>query len=222
MSQPQSSAAEALRLLRTNLDFASASGEIDKLVITSPGPGEGKSTIAANLGVVMAQAGVKTVIIDADLRKPTLNRLFGVPNDRGLTTLLTHPDESWQDYAKKVALPGLFLIPSGPIPPNPSDLVSSDRFKQLLARVQEDVDLVLIDSPPILSASDSLAIATYADGMMLVCRSHHTRIDALRHASHAAHQGGIRLVGVVINRLKGQQGASYYGEYYGSAAATGD
>jgi len=220
MTQPRSSAAETMRLLRTNLDFASASGKISTLVITSPGMGEGKSTLTANLGVVMAQAEVKTVIIDADLRKPTQNRIFGVPNDRGLTTLLTHPDESWHDYAKKVALPGLLLIPSGPIPPNPSDLVRSDRFKHLLACMQEDVDLILIDSPPILSASDSLAIGAHADGVMLVCQSHKTRIDALRHAAHAAHQGDIRLVGVVINRLKGQHGASYYGEYYGPDAAT--
>ena len=220
MSQPQSSAAESMRLLRTNLEFASASGKVTRLVITSPGAGEGKSTICANLGVVMAQAGMKTVMIDADLRKPTQNRIFGVQNDRGLTTLLTHPDESWEKIAKKVALPGLLLIPSGPVPPNPSDLVSSDRFRKLLDRIQEDADLIIIDSPPVLSASDSLAIATHTDGMMLVCRSHDTRIDALRHASHAVHQGGIRLVGVVLNRLKGQQGASYYGDYYGPEAGS--
>lgn len=218
MSQPKSSAAEAMRMLRTNLDFASASGEIETLVVTSPGPGEGKSTVTANLGVVMAQAGFKTVVIDADLRKPTQNRIFGVQNDRGLTTLLTHPEQSWQECGKKVALPGLLLISSGPVPPNPSDLVSSDRFKQLLGKIQEDADLILIDSPPILSASDSLAVAAHTDGMLLVCQSHKTRIDALGHAAHAVRQGGIRLVGVVINRQKGQQGASYYGEYYGTEA----
>jgi capsular exopolysaccharide synthesis family protein len=214
LAQPQSSAAEAMRLLRTNIEFASASGEIDKLVITSPRPGEGKSTIAANLGVVMAQAGITTVIIDADLRKPTMHRIFGVPSDRGLTTLLTHPEDPWADHAVKVALPGLILIPSGPLPPNPSDLVSSERFRQLAQRISDDVDLVLIDSPPILSASDALAMAAHTDGLMFVCQSHKTRLDTLIHAAKAANQGGIRVVGVVMNRLKGQKGATYYGDYY--------
>jgi non-specific protein-tyrosine kinase len=220
MSQPRSSAAEALRLLRTNLEFASASGPISSLTITSPGPGEGKSTIAANLGVVMAQSDVQTVIVDADLRRPTQNRVFGVPNDKGLTTLLTHPDEEWKSVARKVALPGLWLIPSGPLPPNPSDLVSSDRFEKLLQKIQKDVDLIIVDSPPVLSASDSLSVAAHTDGAMLVIQSHKTRTDAVRHAASSIHQGGIRLVGVVINRQKGQQGASYYGEYYGADVQT--
>lgn len=214
LSQPRSSATEAMRLLRTNLEFASASGDIDKLVITSPGPGEGKSTVTANLGVVMAQAGVKTLIIDADLRKPTQHLIFDVQNDRGLTTLITHPDQSWKDVVKHVGIANLQLISSGPLPPNPSDLVSSLRFTQLLARVQQDVDLILIDSPPILSASDSLAVAIHTDGVILVCQSNKTRIDALHQAAHALHQGEIRIAGVVLNRLKGRHGA-YYGSYYG-------
>ena len=219
MAQPQSSASEALRLLRTNLEFASASDEIHALTVTSPGPEEGKSTIVANIGVVLAQSGKSAVIIDADLRKPTQHKIFGVPNERGLTTLLTHPEVGWQSAASKLALPGLLLIPSGPIPPNPSDLVSSTRFAQLIERIKSEVDLVIIDSPPILAASDSLAIATHTDGVILVCRSNKTRTDALRHAAHSVHQGGIRLVGVVLNRQKGQVGASYYGEYYGSTVS---
>ena len=223
MAQPQSGAAEAIRLLRTNLEFASATAEIDSITVTSPGAGEGKSTTVANLGVVMAQAGLNTVVIDGDLRKPTQARIFGVQNNTGLTTLLTHPDEDWQDAAQKVALPGLRLIPSGPLPPNPSDLVSSARFEQLLSRIAADVDLVIVDSPPVLAASDALAIARHTDGVFVVCHSHRTRTDSLRHAAHLIHHGGIRLVGIVLNRQRGQQGASYYGEYYGTAAAsTGD
>jgi capsular exopolysaccharide synthesis family protein len=215
LSQPRASATEAMRLLRTNLEFASASAPISELVITSPGPGEGKSTVAANLGVVMAQSGIKTVVVDADLRKPTQHRIFGVPNDEGLTTLLTHPERGWETIGKKVALPGLMLIPSGPVPPNPSDLVSAERFHKLIDEIRERVDLVIIDTPPVLSASDSLAIARHSDGVVMVCRSHKTRKEAMQHAAHSVHQGGIRLIGVVLNRLKGQQGASYYGQYYG-------
>jgi capsular exopolysaccharide synthesis family protein len=222
LTQPNSSAAEAMRLLRTNLQFASASREIGKIVISSPGPGEGKSTTAANLAVVVAQGGLTTAIIDADLRKPTLHRIFGVPGDEGVTSMLTNPDTPWTDHAKKVALPGLYLIPSGSIPPNPFDLVSSDRFRDRIEEISRDVDLVIIDSPPILSASDSLAIAAHADGLLLVAQSHKTRTDMLRHAAHSAHQGDVRLVGIVLNRLKGQRGASYYGEYYAAKTASGD
>ena len=106
--------------------------------------------------------------------------------------------------------------------PNPSSRVSGKPFARLLDRIKADVDLVIIDSPPILSASDALAIASHTDGVVLVCRSHKTRTDALRHAAHSVHQGGIRLVGLVVNRQRGQQGASYYGEYYGTTATQGD
>ncbi len=223
LAQPQSSATEAMRLLRTNLEFASASGPIQVATVTSPSPGDGKSTITANIGVVMAQAGMKVVIIDADLRKPTQHRVFGIPNDRGLTTLLTHPDQEWQSVGTRVALQGLTLIPSGPIPPNPADLVASARFELLLETIRSEVDLVLVDSPPMLSASDALSIAARTDGVIIVCQSHKTRTDAIRHTANSLHQGGIRVIGVVLNRQKGQQGSTYYyGTPYGKATNPGD
>jgi polysaccharide biosynthesis transport protein len=222
LSQPRSSASEAVRLLRTNLEFIAASGDIRALTVTSPGPGEGKSTMVANLGVALAQAGQQVAIIDADLRRPTQHHIFGVSNEAGLTTLLTHPDREWDATSLKVALPGLQLIPSGPLPPNPADLLSSHRFEAMLDAVRSEVDVVLIDSPPVLAASDALAVATHTDGVVMVCRSHKTRVDHVRQASHLIQQGGIRLVGLVLNQQKGQQGASYYGKYYGPAAATGD
>lgn len=218
MAQPNSVAAESMRLLRTNLEFASASGDLNTLVVTSPVAGEGKSTVAANLGIVMAQNGQRTVIIDADLRKPTQARIFGVPDDQGLTTLLTHPEHPWHSIAKAVALPNLMLIPSGPLPPDPADMVSSKRFAELIERVANEADVVIIDAPPVLAAADSLAIAARADGIMFVCYSHKTRLDALQHATRSVQQGGIRLVGIVLNRMKHQHSPSYYGEYYGSAA----
>jgi receptor protein-tyrosine kinase len=213
LNKPQSSGAEALRLLRTNLEFAAAAGTINRLVITSPGPGEGKSTIVANLGIVMAQAGRRTVVIDADLRRPTQSGIFQVPNTQGLSTLLANPEMAWSTVVKDVGAANLMLIPSGPLPPNPSDLLSSARFEELLERIGTEVDLIIVDSPPVLSASDSLAIAGHADGIVIVCRSHSTRIEALEGVTQAVRQGGIRLIGVVLNRLKGQQHQSYYGEY---------
>lgn len=220
ITQPRSSAAESLRLLRTNLEFAAASGDIRRLVITSPGPGDGKSTVAANLGVVMAQAGLTTVVIDADLRKPTQHRVFSVSNEQGLTTMLAHPDKTWRTVAKNVLTPGLWLIPSGPLPPNPYELLNSPRFVALLESIGESVDLVIVDTPPVLSASEALAMARHTDGIVMVCRSNATRRDSLHAAASSVHHGGIRLIGVVLNRLKGQQGASYYGQYYGSQDET--
>lgn len=215
LSQPHSIATEAMRLLRTNLDFAAATSPIATLAITSPGPAEGKSTVTANLGVVMAQAGFNTVILDADLRRPSQHRIFGIENAKGMTTLLTAPDAPWQDVATKVALPGLTLVPTGPLPPNPSDLLSSNRFHELLDKMQADVDLVLIDTPPMLAVSDPLAVATHTDGVVLVAAARKTRVDGLVHAAHAVEQGGIRLVGAVVNRTRGQEGGGYYYEYYG-------
>jgi non-specific protein-tyrosine kinase len=214
-TQTRSAATEAIRLLRTNLEFAAAASPIRTLTITSPGAGEGKSTTVANLGVTMAQAGLKTVIVDADLRRPSQHRIFHTGDEKGLTTLLTQPGMPWLQASKKVALPGLYLIPSGPIPPNPSDLVSSQGFANILARIAADADMVLVDSPPVLAASDALAISAHTDGVLIVCQSSRTRIDALRHAAESLHQGGVRVIGVVLNRQKRQAGASYHGEYYG-------
>lgn len=219
VAQPRSSAAEAMRMLRTNLDFAAASSDVSRLVVSSSNPGEGKSTIAANMGVIVAQGGKKVVVIDADLRRPTQHRIFGVPGDEGLTTLLTNPDQHWSSVARKVAVGNLSLIASGPIPPNPFDLVSSQRFIKLLETIGKEVDLIIVDSPPILAASDALAIAAHTDGMVMVCFSNKTRLDSLHHSTQAIKQGGIRLIGVVLNRTKKQKGATYYGDYYYSAAA---
>jgi non-specific protein-tyrosine kinase len=219
-TQSRSAASEAIRLLRTNLEFASAASPIRTLTITSPGAAEGKSTTTANLAVTMAQSGLKTVIVDADLRRPSQHRIFHSGDEQGLTTLLTNPGMPWLHASKKVALPNLYLIPSGPIPPNPSDLVSSQGFATILARIAADADIVLVDSPPVLSASDALAISAHTDGVLLVCQSSKTRSDTLRHAAQSLHRGGVRVVGVVLNRQKRQSGASYHGEYYGAAEAT--
>lgn len=213
MAQPRSSAAESMRLLRTNLEFAAASGQVASLTITSPSPDEGKSTITANLGVVLAQAGLTVAVIDADLRQPSQHRIFGVQNREGLSTLLTRPDQQWETVARKVALSGLILIPSGPVPPNPADLLNSDRFRHLLETIKQDVDVVLLDTPPMTMTSDSLIVSSGTDGVMLVCQSHKTRIEALRQAVRSIRQGNIRLVGVVLNRHPRQFTATYYGDY---------
>jgi capsular exopolysaccharide synthesis family protein len=214
--QPRSIAAEAIRLLRTNLEFASATRPIGVLAVSSAGPQEGKSLVAANLAVVMAQAGLRTLLIDADLRKPSQHILFEVENRKGLTTLVMHPNSGWQETARAVAVPSrLSLISSGPIPPNPSDLLQSERFSDLLASIRQEVDYVILDTPPILSVTDALVVASCSDALILVCRDGKTRIDALTQAAQAAMQGNIRVAGVVLNRVKDQRSAYLYSRYYG-------
>lgn len=215
LEQPKLGSTEAIRLLRTNLEFAAASQEITTLAVSSPGLGEGKSTLTANLGVAMAQAGFSTVIVDADLRRPSQHRIFGVPNQRGLTSLLTHPQQAWRWAAAEV-MPGLALVPSGPLPPNPADLLSLDRLRALLTELASSVDLILIDTPPLLAVSDPLVIATNVDGVMLVCRAGQTRLDALRRAAASLQQGAVRIVGTVVNQQSGRgaDGYYYYTGYY--------
>lgn len=212
VSEPRSPSAESIRMLRANLEFASAGKRIATLAITSSSPGEGKSTVSANLAVVMAQAGLRTILIDADLRKPTQHRIFSIPNDKGLTRLLTHPEERWQLAATRVAVPNLWLIPSGPVPPNPADLLSIDAFRQLLDRVSAEADIIILDTPPVLAVSDPLVVGRNTDAVLLVAQSGQTRRDALRHSSEALHKGNLRLLGIVLNQQRSKDGVGYY--YY--------
>ena len=212
IDRPAASASEAIRLLRTNLEFAATTAEFRSLVVTSPGHGEGKSTVVANLAVAMAQAGFMTVVVDADLRNPNQHQIFGVQNARGLTTLLVHPADDWRSVAVDVAVRNLLLLPSGPLPTNPADLLSLDRLPHLLSAIGASADIILIDTPPVLSVSDPLVVAADADGVVLVCRSGRTRHDALRRAAAAFERGSVRIVGVVLNH----RSARDEGEFVGS------
>ena len=217
LNRPASAASEAVRLLRTNLEFAAASREISTLLVSSAGPSEGKSTVTANLAAAMAGAGLVTVVIDADLRRPTQHRIFNLPNDRGLTSLLTHPAQPWSWAAAEVLLGRLFVIPSGPQPPNPSDLLSTERMRRLLEDMRTTVDLVIIDSPPLLAAADALVLAPHTDGVVLLSRAGQTRRDSLRRAVATLQHGSIRIIGTVLNGQSGSgESGYYYAEYYSS------
>jgi succinoglycan biosynthesis transport protein ExoP len=220
LNRPASAAAEAVRLLRTNLEFAAASREISTLLVSSAGPSEGKSTVTANLAAAIARSGLVTIVVDADLRRPTQHRIFDIPNDRGLTSLLTHPGQPWSWAAAEVIPGHLFVIPSGPHPPNPSDLLSTERMRQLLADMRSTVDLVVIDSPPLLAATDALVLAPHTDGVVLLCRAGQTRRDSLRRAIATLQHDSIRVIGTVLNGQSGSgDGGYYYAEYYSSDTA---
>jgi capsular exopolysaccharide synthesis family protein len=215
LDQPKGGAAESIRLLRTNIEFASATHEIATIGITSPNPGEGKSTVAANLAVTLAQAGFVTALMDADLRRPTQHRLFQTGNERGLSTLLTMAERPWSWAARETMVPNLTLIPAGPLPPNPADLLSLERLRQILADMRSTFDVIVVDTPPVLAVSDPLILAAHVDGMVLVTSGGKTRLDALKRAAETLHRGSIRVIGVVINQqtTKTKDGY-YYNDYH--------
>ncbi len=197
---PETEAAEAIRLLRTNVDFALPGREVKRLAVSSPNAGEGKSTVLANLAVAMAQAGFSVLVVDADLRRPSQHTIFGRRNDRGLTTLLTHHDQRWDWAAVQTDVPNLSLIPSGPPVPNPADLLSLDRLPQLMGEITRTADIVLVDTPPVLGATDALIVGSNVDAVLLVCRAGRTKIEELQGAAAALHRGAIQILGVALNR----------------------
>jgi len=213
LDHPTSSQSEAVRLLRTNVEFAAAGSEIATLAVTSSGPGDGKSTVVANLGAALAQAGFSVTLIDADLRRPTLHKIFSIRNERGLSNLLARPDLEWEEVARSVNGLSLSVITSGPIPPNPADLLRSDRMKSLLNHVSSSVDIVLVDTPPALAASDALLVSDATDAVLMVCRAGSTRIDKLQQAVNALPDTA-RVIGILLNRHERQAGDDYYYYYY--------
>lgn len=222
MAEPKAGSSEAVRLLRTNLTFAGVEREINSITVTSSGEGEGKSTTAANLAVAFASGGKSVALIDADLRKPTLHRIFGVENTSGVTRFIADPDEQREDVSDRVALPGLTLVPSGPIPPNPSEMLVSPRFQQLITEMESEFDMVIVDTPPLLQTSDALMVGSVTDGILLMAHHGRTRVDALKNATGLIHQSGTRLIGVVVNQVDKASSTYYSGGYYGKYQASDD
>ncbi|HEV8638990.1 MAG TPA: CpsD/CapB family tyrosine-protein kinase [Chloroflexota bacterium] len=209
LANPRSAVAEAYRTLRTNVQLSSIDEALRTLLVTSAGPDEGKSTTLANLGVAFAQAGHRTILVDSDLRRPSLHALFGIPNDRGLTTMLLQDDAP----APLVETPieGLRLLPSGPVPPNPSELLASRRLEGAIARLVGDADLVLFDSPPALAVSDAAVLSRRVDGVVLVVSAGRTRREHAARARQVLERAGARLLGVVLTNASAEDAVYSYG-----------
>jgi capsular exopolysaccharide synthesis family protein len=214
IGHPSGGSAEAYRLLRTNLEFAAAGAPLRTILVTSSGPREGKSTTSTNLSVALAQAGKRVTLVDADLRRPSLHRVFGTPNDRGLSTLLLDPDTYDLPRVDVADVDGLSVVPSGPLPPNPAELLASWRFTRVLERLRECSDVVVIDSPPVLSVADAIAIAGRVDGTIVVVDSRHTRPTTAQQGVQAITRSGTRMLGGVLNRLSDHSDGYYYYYYY--------
>jgi capsular exopolysaccharide synthesis family protein len=202
---------EAYRLLHANLQFAAVEKPLRTLLVTSSDAGDGKSSIAANLAVVMAQAGQRIVLIDADLRRPTQHAIFDVSNRAGLTSLLVDERLAVEGVLLTTRVEGLKLLPSGPLPPNPSELLASHRMQTRLSELRDVCDVVILDSPPIMAVSDPAVLARQADGTLLVINAQRTRGQRASHAVDTLRHAGAAVVGGVLNRIPRGKGNAYYG-----------
>lgn len=217
----RSSVAEAYRILRTNLDFTAVDGDLKAVLVTSPNPVEGKTVTAANLAVVMAQAGRSVILADADLRRPAVHRMFHVPNEAGLTTALVRGEEvPLTDLLQPTGVEGLRVLPSGPLPPNPAELLGSEQMARLVERLEDLADLVVLDTTPALPVADPAILSRVADAVILVVDTGTTRRGmALRAVEHLA-RAGANIAGVVLNRFSSRRSGSYsyyrYDYYYSS------
>lgn len=207
-----SAAAEAYRVLRTNLQFASVDRPLHLVQVSSPNVGEGKSMTAANLSIAIAQLGQKVILVDGDLHQPTQHRYFQVLNNVGVTTALLGNLEQVDRMFKTTALPNLQLLPSGPLPPNPAELLGSKRMQELLDVLKQKADIVVVDSPPVTVISDAVMLSTRMDGVILVMRAGRTRLENARNALNALKQVHANVLGVVLNGT-GRSTQDYYYRY---------
>lgn len=207
-----SAAAEAYRVLRTNLQFASVDRPLHLVQVSSPSIGEGKSMTAANLAIAIAQLGQRVILVDADLHQPTQHRYFQVLNNVGVTTALLGSLEQVDKMLKPTVLTNLMLLPSGPLPPNPAELLGSHRMQELLEALKLKADIVVIDSPPITVISDAVVLSTRADGVLMVYRAGKTRLETARNALNALGQVKARVLGAVLNGT-GARSQDYYYRY---------
>ncbi len=210
---PKSPISEQYRTIRTNIQYSSVDEELKTIMVSSSGPGEGKSTTAANLAVVFSQLGKKVLLVDADLRKPTVHRSFAVNNLFGFTTVLTK-QATLANTVVETEEKDLFILTSGPIPPNPAELLSSKSMEQFMEEAKEQFDYVVFDTPPLLAVADPQIIANKVDGSILVVFSGKTEIDQVKKAKELLVNAQSKLVGVVLNHKEMKDNDYYY--YYGA------
>jgi non-specific protein-tyrosine kinase len=211
---PRDPLSEAYRVLRTNLGFSAIDNDLKSIVITSASPGEGKSTTTANLGVVMAQAGKRVIIIDSDLRRPTQDKFFDLTNSHGLTTALLDNLSHPATHLKNTKIRGLRVLTSGPIPPNPAEILSSQRMGQLIDALSAEADVLLFDTPPVLTVTDAAVLAPQTGGTLFVVQVGETRRDTLIQAVDRIRNNNAQVLGVLLNRIKPSHGSYYYYQYY--------
>ena len=197
------------------MDFSAIDDSMQVIMVTSAGAGEGKSTTIANLAVTYAQMERSVILVDADMRKPTEHHTFGVSNRYGLSSYLSQ-QSPLEDVMQQTNVPGLTVIPSGPIPPNPAEMVASKRMSGLIAELREQYDIILIDTPPLLAVTDAQIIATKSDGVLMVIDYGKVKRDIAIKAKSNLDKVGARILGVVMNNVKRKSSEAYYYYYYGT------
>lgn len=224
--EPKSMIAECTRAVRTNLLFMSPDKPFKRMLVTSSGPQEGKSTTVINLGITMAQSGNRVLIIDTDMRRPRLHKAFGVPNDVGVSSVVVGEGKV-DDAIKSTEVPGLFVLPCGPVPPNPAELLHTKAFSELLTQLGEKYDRILLDSPPVGAVADAVVLATQADGVVVVLKAGQTHRDMAQRTVRALRDVKANIFGAVLNDVnleKSKYGDYYYGysyRYYGEGEKKG-
>ncbi len=219
LREPRSPISESYRTLRTNVSFASVDRPLRTVMITSAEPGDGKSTTICNLGVVLAQNGKRVLVADCDLRRPRIHTYFGLPNRQGMSTLIAH-SESLANVRKSTPVEGLSVVTSGSLPPNPSELMGSQKLLSIFQNMLQSADMILIDTPPTLTVSDAATLAPSLDGVLLVVKPGTTRASALRQTLDQFRQVNARVIGVVLNDVvtRGNPYGYHYNYYHNYAA----
>ena len=210
LTDPRSPAAEAFRTLRTNLIFSSLDRPLTTLLVTSAAPDEGKSVTLANLAVTMAQGGRKTILVDCDLRHPRQHEIFGAPDRPGLTSMILDPSGVDEPPLAATSVEGLSLLPAGPLPPNPADLLSSRRMESLISSLKSRADIVLFDAPPIVAVTDAALLASKLDGVLLVVSAGQTKREHAQRAKELLERIYVRLVGAVLTNAVVDTSLSLY------------
>lgn len=215
-TSPKSSAAECSRIIRTNLNFLSTEKPLKRILVTSAGPQEGKTTSLVSVAITMAQAGQRVLLVDTDLRRPRLHRSFKLSNDAGLTTLIAEGGKA-ADLVQQTEVPNLFVLTSGPVPPNPAELLHTDRFKEILGELGQRYERVLLDSPPVGAVSDALVLSGVVDGVVLVIKAFQSDRGLCRQTLRALRDVKANVLGCVLNNvdLDKKQYGYYQGYYYG-------
>jgi capsular exopolysaccharide synthesis family protein len=208
--KPKSPISEAYRTLRTNLQFSVGTDKLDNFLVTSAGPGEGKSTTTANLAIAMSLQGTKTVLVDTDLRRPVVHKIFSLDRNRGLTNVLVGK-MTLSEVIQKTQIDNLDVITSGILPPNPAELLGSKQMRDLLDELKEQYDICLFDTPPLIAVTDAAVLSKELDGVLLVTKSGQTRRDALVRGVDLLRNVGTRILGVLLNDVSKE---NTYGSYY--------
>ena len=222
LSNPKSPEAEAYRTLRTNLQFSTVDHALQTILVTSPNAAEGKTTTVCNLAVSFAQIGKKVLIIDGDLRRPRLHTYLGLSNTVGISNVLTQNLPVQE--AMKEAMLDIQVLTCGPIPPNPAELLNSNRLKELLNQLKQHFDIILIDTPPVGVVTDAAILSTLVDGTLMVVASHQTESDQAVRAMKLLQTVGAKVLGTVLTKVpadrKGYYGYQYY-EYHAEVSQKG-